>query len=110
MIRVFERDELDPFWLTVLEEKLDRHLDRHLDPSRSIIRIKDLLQRRSWQQINEPAGKLHSQRISEPQERSVRDFFQLGFQCFIDRRVPMPMNICPDRRVPVQIASALAIL
>ena len=39
----------------------------------------------------------------------MSDLVQLQFERCIDRRVAMPMNICPNRRVTVEVTPAAAI-
>src|SRR5205814_4728000 len=48
-------------------------------------------------------------RIRCPQKRRMCDPFQLLANCPIDPRMIMPVNICPDRRVSVDVFATTAV-
>ena len=68
-----------------------------LDPGRTVIGIKHARERVRRKQIDDCARQLDRQRMSEPKERRVGDAIELTTHRFINMRVVVAVDVCPNR-------------
>ena len=109
VISVFERNESKFLRTLRLEAILHGHFDGNLDRRRSIIGIEDFRESGAGQQLQESDSQFWRNWIREPQERGMRYPFQLVTDCPVQDRMIVAMDIRPDGRITVQIASAEAV-
>ena len=87
---------------------LERHLERDLDRGRPRVRVEDPVQARG-RDVNEAIGQLCCARVGETQHGRVGDAVELLADPFVDRRMPVPVDVAPEGGDAVQIAATLGV-
>ncbi len=109
VVAVGEGDKGVALRIASLEAVLDLHFQRALDGGRAVVRKEHALQRVFGKKRTEPSGELGGQRVGEAEERRVGDGFELAANRCVDRRVGVPVDVGPDRRIAIEVFSALGI-
>src|SRR6185437_6414138 len=87
---------------------LNGHLQCNLDCGRAVVRIEDARKslRRDPDQL---AGQLNGRRIGEAEKRRMGNLVELLFECTVQNRMPMSMEINPDGGGAIEIFFSLRI-
>jgi len=90
--------------LLVLEGDLQRDLRR----GRARVRVEDAGEARR-SDLDQPRRQLRGPGVGEAEHRRVSDLVELLAHGRVDRGVAMAVDVAPERRRPVQVASALGV-
>ena len=95
-----------PLGLALLRPELERHLERDLRRGRPGVRIEDALETRR-RDLNQALGQLSGERVSQAEHGGVGDPVELIADRLVDTRVPVPVDVAPERRGAVDVAAAV---
>ena len=109
VVGLVKRDETRALRNPAQLPELDRHFHRGLDRGRTVVTEKHAGESSGWKEPREASGKFRRRGIRRSQEGNVGDAGELIADGPGDSRVPVAVDICPDRGIAVDILAAAAV-
>ncbi len=108
VVAVLQADEAGAPPLAALVMPLIGHLQRDLVGRRSVVGVEDAAQP-VGRQVDEPRGELDRRGMGEAEHRRVGDTVELIPHGLVDPRVPVAVDVAPQRRDAVEVGVAVRV-
>ena len=109
VVSILEADEARALRLAALSPPLERHLQRDLDGRRAAVGVEHPAQT-GRRKAEQPLGQLDRGLVGEAEHGRVGDAPELSSHGGIQRRMPMTVDVAPQRRDAIDVDVAVGVV